>query len=157
MPTTRSLMDLPTRFLFSLLLVLILCLSVRALAQEKSGFRLPDSARVYREPITLPSFSMTPVIPPSPFYSNQFSRWDQVSTNDPDMVSTHNDTWKRSFLLGASTYHGSILQMSQLGPGKETFFQKMTQAISIGGLAGAAFLGYKAIKGERITKEKKKK
>jgi hypothetical protein len=131
-------------------LILVLSVPATALAQEGLGFRLPDSIHVLREPFFFPSLSFTPFRP----YGNQLSLGDQAVLDNPDLLNTYNDSWKRSFLLGASDYRANIVLPSPWMSKKESFFQKIQAALGVAELAGAAYLGYKAIKKEPITKKK---
>ena len=131
--------------------MLVLLLSGFALAQEVQSLRTPDSIHVIRNPYFYPSLSL-PYFQP---YGRQLSLGDQAIIGGPELLSTYYTYWKRSFLLGASFYKMNSYQLYQPAPGKETFFQKFQMVLGVAELAGAAYLGYKAIKEEPITKKKK--
>jgi hypothetical protein len=132
-----------TVLLLALGTALLFFLSAPASSQEWQGFHLPDSLRVMHDPFFVP--------PPSLLYGNQFSSWDQAFISN----EAFNDTWKRSFLIGASTYRASLMQPATFPARKQTLFQSIQAALGVATLAGAAYLGYKAIKHEPITKKKK--
>lgn len=73
----------------------------------------------------------------------------------PDkLFNVYHDAWRRSFLLGATDYKAHISQASPWMARKETFFQRIQAILGVAELAGVAYLGYKAIKKEPITKKK---
>jgi hypothetical protein len=119
-------------------------------AQEGLGFHLPDSIRAFREPIFFPSLSSMPY----QSYGNQLSLGDQAIIGNPEILSANNATWKRSFLLGATVYRVDIIQPTPWMAKKESFFQYIQAALGVAELAGVAYLGYKAIKKEPVTKKK---
>jgi hypothetical protein len=138
-----------TCLLFTLGIVLSV-LPEQLAAQEGLGFHLPDSLRVVQEPFYFPSLSFTP----GSFYGSQLSLGDQAVLGNPDFLGSNNAAWKRSFLLSASVYKVSIIQPSPWMAKKESFFQYIQAALGVAELAGVAYLGYKAIKKEPVTKKK---
>jgi len=144
-PTMR-----PGTVFFLALGIALLLLPERLSAQEGPGFHLPDSLRLVQEPFYFPSLSFTP----GSFYGNQLSLGDQAVLGNPDFLGSNNAAWKRSFLLSASVYRVSIIQPSPWMAKKESFFQYIQAALGVAELAGVAYLGYKAIKKEPVTKKK---
>jgi hypothetical protein len=89
-----------------------------------------------------------------PLFNPQLSLADAAMIGPDGPFNSYTDTWKRSFLIGASTYKTDFQLVSRWTPGKETFFQKIQVVLGVAELAGVAYLGYKAIKKEPITKKK---
>jgi len=125
-----------------------------AYTQEKPESHIPDTNRTAHEHIYVPS--MSPVIiftlPETPI--DQLSLSDRFMIDSDARFNPYGESWKRSFLIGASSYQAPGLQISTFMSGKQSFFQSIQVALGVAELAGVAYLGYKAIKKEPITKKK---
>lgn len=122
-------------------------------AQEAPGFRLPDSLRTRQDSFFTPSMSPALSYVPPRFIGPPRLLLDQDGI-DEDLRNSYHSSWKRSFLLGATSYRASVYQPSPWLARKATFFQKIQAVIGVAELAGVAYLGYKAIKKEPVTKKK---
>ena len=143
---------IPFRLAAAIGLLLLLRTSVPA--QEMPNLLMPDSIHVVRDAFFVPSMSPYFSYVPPRFLGSLISPADQVMIDADGHVGAHNDAWKRSFLLGASVYHSFSPQTPRWTPGKPTFFQRVQAILGVAEFAGVAYLGYKAIKGEPITKRK---
>lgn len=134
--------------------VVLLSGPVSASAQEKLAISVSDSVRLIQEPFYIPSMSpglsyITPRV-----FDLQLSFTDRAMIGSDGQFSAYTDAWRRSFLLSASVYKTDFSQARHVTPGKKTFFQSFQTILGVAELAGVAFLGYKAIKEEPITKKK---
>lgn len=140
-------------------IMIALSLFTSAQAQEKSNVLMPDSIHVVHGAFFVPSMApYTSYIPPR-FLDSQLSLADQAMIDSYDHLSAYSSSsaWKRSFLLGASGYKADFLQLSHRTPSRPTLFQRVQTILGVAELAGVAYLGYKAVKGEPITKPKEPK
>ncbi len=103
-----------------------------------------------RDPFLIPSLSFAP----SQLFRSQLSFYDQAMIASSGLYTADQAAWKRSFLLGATVYKNAVFQPYQWTVKKDGFFQGIQAVLGVAELAGAAYLGYKAIKKEPITKKK---